>query len=211
MRWMPARPHRKTIAATEKLIRQAEELLKSNRYDTDEARQLAQEAKYEGQHAITLHQTITTFKKSEHTLEDLITTYEGYLATVGKAVDMTARFDGGPDNAVNSLTAEIAKREAQSNKDRETIKRQEEEIVTLKQQVASMEGRLGYTDRSRARTETQDRDPEASGRDVRRGVRDVHQTGRHRPPRRSERHHPALRPDLPCRARTPSNHSSSAC
>jgi OmpA-OmpF porin, OOP family len=132
-----------TIAATEKLIRQAEELLRSNRYDTDEARQLAQEAKYEGQHAITLHQTITTFKKSDRTLEDLLTTYEGYLATVGKAVDVTARFDGGPDNAVNTLTAEIAKRETQANHDRETIKRQEEEISTLKQQVASMEGRLG--------------------------------------------------------------------
>ncbi len=133
----------RTVAAAEKLIRQAEELLKTNRYDTDEARQIAVEAKYEGQHAITLVQTITSFKKSERTLEDLITSYEGHLATVGKALDMTARFDGGPDAAVNALTAEITKREAQSTKDRETIKRQEEEIVTLKQQIASMEGRLG--------------------------------------------------------------------
>ncbi|MBK7259095.1 MAG: OmpA family protein [Ignavibacteriae bacterium] len=132
-----------TITATEKLIRQAEELLKSNRYDTDEARQLAQEAKYEGQHAITLFQSITAFKKSERTLEDLITTYEGYLTTVGKALDMTARFDGGPDAAVNALTAEINKREAETARERGTIKRQEEEIVTLKQQIASMESRLG--------------------------------------------------------------------
>lgn len=132
-----------TIAATEKLIRQAEELLKSNRYDTDEARQLAQEAKYEGQHAITLYQSITAFKRSERSLEDLITTYEGYLATVGKALDMTVRFDGGPDAAVNALTAEITKRETETARERETIKRQEEEIVTLKQQIASMEGRLG--------------------------------------------------------------------
>ena len=133
----------KTVAATEKLIRQAEELLKSNRYDTDEARQIAQEAKYEGLHAITLFQSITAFKKSEHTLEDLILAYEGHLTTVGKALDMTARFDGGPDAAVNALTAEIGKREAQSAKDRETIKRHEEEIVTLKAQIASMESRVG--------------------------------------------------------------------
>jgi outer membrane protein OmpA-like peptidoglycan-associated protein len=132
-----------TIAATEKLIRQAEELLGSNRYDTDEARQLAQEAKYEGHHAITLFQSITALKRSERTLEELITTYEGYLATVGKSLDMTSRFDGGSEAAVNALTAEITKRESAMAHGRETIKRQEEEIVTLKQQIASMESRLG--------------------------------------------------------------------
>jgi OmpA-OmpF porin, OOP family len=132
-----------TLTATESLIRRAEELLKSNRYDTDEARQVAAEAKYEGQHAITLYQTISAFKTAEQSLEHLILRYEGYLAAIGKSLDMNARFDGGPDAAVSALTAEIGKRESQAAKDRETIKRQEEQIATLKQQIASMESRLG--------------------------------------------------------------------
>lgn len=132
-----------TLANTEKLIQRAEELLKSNRYDTDEARQVAADAKYEGQHALALYQSINAFKTAEQTLEQLILRYEGYLATVGNALEMTPRFDAGPEAAVSGLTAEIGKRESQATKDRETIKRHEEEIATLKQQIASMESRLG--------------------------------------------------------------------
>lgn len=133
----------RTLTATEALIRQAEELLRSNRYDTDEARQIAQEARYQAQHAITLHGTITTFRSSDRTLEDLITSYEAHLAAIGKALEMTPHFDGGPDLAVTALVSEIEKRDARAAADGETIKRQKEEIATLKQQIASMEGRLG--------------------------------------------------------------------
>jgi hypothetical protein len=87
----------RTLANAEKLTTQSEELLKSNRYDTDEARQVAEEAKTEAQHAITLHRAITDFTSSDRTLEDLILQHEGYLAALAKALDITARFDAGPD------------------------------------------------------------------------------------------------------------------
>ena len=48
----------KTLQRAQQLAVQVENLLTQKRYDTDEARQLAQEAKYEAAHAIYLHQTI---------------------------------------------------------------------------------------------------------------------------------------------------------
>ncbi len=132
-----------TLARAEKLTTQVEELLKSNRYDTDEARQVAQEAKYEAQHAITVHQQIENFKKSERTLEDLILGYENQMTTLAKALDIAPRFDSGPEAVTEELSAEIRQREATSLKDAATITQHEEEIANLKQQVASMEARVG--------------------------------------------------------------------
>lgn len=48
-----------------KFASQVEDLLKQNRYDTDEARQLAQEAKYEAAHAIYLHRVIAELKQKD--------------------------------------------------------------------------------------------------------------------------------------------------
>lgn len=134
-------PH--TLAGAQKLIAQVEDLLKQNRYDTDEARQIAQEAKYEAQHAISLHQTITGFNNSDRSLEDLLLQYEGYLASVAQTLELTPRFDSGAEAAANAITAEIISRDSTAIAAAAMINRQNDEISTLKQQVASMEGRLG--------------------------------------------------------------------
>lgn len=133
----------RTLERARNLTVQVEELLKQNRYDTDEARQIAQEAKYEAQHAITLHQTINTFKSSDRTLEDLLLSYEEYLATIAKALELNPRFDSGAEAATTAIVAELAMRDSVATQAAGTINRQLDEISTLKQQVTSMEGRLG--------------------------------------------------------------------
>jgi outer membrane protein OmpA-like peptidoglycan-associated protein len=133
----------KTLEKARMLSMQAEALIKQNRYDTDEARQLAQEAKYEAAHAIYLHQAITKMEKEDKEYEDLMLSAEAPIQKIAGVLDVVARFDTGFETPTKELLAVIEQRESKSRQDAETITRQEGEISNLKQQVASMEGRLG--------------------------------------------------------------------
>ena len=55
----------KTLERARELIKQAEKELNENRYDTDVARSLAQQANYEAKHAIYLHNLIKQMKKDD--------------------------------------------------------------------------------------------------------------------------------------------------
>ncbi len=66
----------KTLEKATQLVKDAEKELSENRYDIDLPRSLAQQAKYEANHAIYLTRFIKDFEESEMTLEDLLLTYE---------------------------------------------------------------------------------------------------------------------------------------
>ena len=83
----------KTLERAKTLTIQVEELLKRNRYDTDSARQLAQEAKYEAAHAVYLHQTIERMKKEDKRYEDAMLEAEEQFQRVAGALGIRARFD----------------------------------------------------------------------------------------------------------------------
>jgi len=133
----------KTLDKAKKLSTQAEVMLKENRYDTDEARQVAQQAKYEAAHAIYLHETITKLKKEDTGYEDVMLAPEEPFRRIANALDVHVEFDRGIDLPAQELIAAINAWEKKSSLLTETVQRQEREIANLKEQVASMEGRLG--------------------------------------------------------------------
>jgi outer membrane protein OmpA-like peptidoglycan-associated protein len=133
----------KTVDKATRLSMQVENLLKQNRYDTDEARQIAQEAKHEAAHALYLHQRIGQLKKEDKSFEDVMLSDEEALRAVAGTLDINARFDKGIEATVKDMVAEINRREAKAAQDDATIKQQESEISSLKQLIASMESRLG--------------------------------------------------------------------
>ncbi|MBI3765034.1 MAG: OmpA family protein [Ignavibacteriales bacterium] len=140
----------KTLEKAERLATRAEELLKQNRYDTDEARQYAQEAKYEAAHAIYLHETIKKMKQADESFEDAMLSAESQFQIVAGALGFLSRFDSGYARPVANALAAIKERDAKVNKNSdallqaaETIRQKETEIDNLKQQVTLMERRLG--------------------------------------------------------------------
>ena len=133
----------KTLARATMLAAQAEALLKQNRYDTDEARQLAQDSKYEAAHAIYLHATIDRMKKAEQTFEDILLSAEEPLRQIAVSMNLGASFDQGFDPVAKAVTPEIRTRDSRASADQETIRQRQREMDNLKQQVTSMEGRLG--------------------------------------------------------------------
>jgi len=140
----------KTLEKAKRLALQVEQLLTQKRYDTDEARQLAQEAKYEATHAIYLHQVITKMEKEDRTFEDALLAAEPPFQRIAGMLGFQARFDSGFEGPVNNTIAAIKEKEARVTKDTESImqaaeviRQKEQENDNLRQQVRSMEGRLG--------------------------------------------------------------------
>lgn len=133
----------RTLDKAKKLSTQVETLLKQNRYDTDEARQLAQEAKYEASHAIYLHQAIAKLKKDDKDFEEVMLMAEEPVKRIAASVDAPVEFDAGFEGPSKEVINAINQLKNKAAQDGQTIKSQESEIANLRQQVASMEGRLG--------------------------------------------------------------------
>ena len=140
----------KTLVKAQRLVTQVEELLTQKRYDTDEARQLAQEAKYEAAHAIYLHRLITDLKKQDKTFEDVLTEAETQFQRVSGPLGVQARFDNGFDGPVAEVNVAIKAKESMTAKNADTLRQltdiiqaKDNEIDNLRQQVTAMERRLG--------------------------------------------------------------------
>ena len=140
----------KTLEKARRLAKQVENLLAQKGYDPDEARQLAQEAKYEAAHALYLHQAIRKMKGEDKTFEDALLMPEPHFQRVAGTLGVQARFDKGYESPVNDVLAALKERDAKTEQDQnklveaaEAIKGKEREAENLRQQIAAMEGRLG--------------------------------------------------------------------
>jgi OOP family OmpA-OmpF porin len=151
----------KTLERARQLTVQVENLLKQKRQSNDEAGRLAQDAKYEGAHALYLHKKIGEMKKKDMAIEDAILDGEGNFKRVASAVGVDPKFDNGYDKPVSDVVAAITQRQSvvdSTIKDLRTrmlqdadslhqyaelVRQREAEIDNLKQQVTSMQTRVG--------------------------------------------------------------------
>ena len=140
----------KTLQNAWRLARQVEGLLKNNRYDTDEARQLAQEAKIEAAHSIYLDRTIEQYKTGEKTFEDVLLIAEAEMKKIAVSLGLNVHFDNGLSGAVADIQKALKERDAKSAGDaealrlaNETVKQKNAEIENIKKQNDLMVQRLG--------------------------------------------------------------------
>lgn len=132
-----------TLAKARSLASRAEELLKANRYDTDEARQVAQQAKTEAAHAIYLDSTIRGLRKQDKGFEQVFLSAEEPMARVAAALDIPVTFEAGFNGPAQAMISAVTGQNAKTSRLEETVKSQEREIANLRQQISSMESRLG--------------------------------------------------------------------
>ena len=85
----------KTLANAELLLKTAETALTENRYDTDQPRDLAKQAKNEGKHAITITEIALAVKEKRLTVEDVVKRYEKPLATIAGEMNLVATLHNG--------------------------------------------------------------------------------------------------------------------
>ncbi|HLB00542.1 MAG TPA: OmpA family protein [Bacteroidota bacterium] len=139
-----------TLERARQLAARTEEMLKQNRYDTDEARELAQEAKYEAAHAIALHQAIVNMKKDDRNFETTLLGIEEQIQRISSALGLKARFDAGYDQPAGEAIEAVKERDRAIDTDATALSTaasdihdKEVENENLRQQISSMEKRVG--------------------------------------------------------------------
>ncbi|MBN2412668.1 OmpA family protein [candidate division KSB1 bacterium] len=145
-----------TFVKAQNLIQESENILNTDRSAQATAREKAEEAKYEANHAIYLSKLIQDKKRDDKNWEELFLSYENELQKVAKDLNMEVNFDGGIINAVQAIefavTAmnddkkELAKELDQTKKDlteqRKKVSTLMSELDATKQQEAGLKEKL---------------------------------------------------------------------
>lgn len=129
----------KTLARAESLLAEAEERLRTDRYDTDLPRSLAREANYEARHSMYLASRIRAVGDRDITNEDLLLDAEASLMQIAGNLDQVVELDNG----FAEPTAAILERIDSLQRDRETLDQREERVAFLEEELARLESQLG--------------------------------------------------------------------
>ena len=135
----------KTLARAESLLADAENRLRTDRYDTDYPRSLAREANYEARHAMYLAERIKAMSGRDLTAEDLLLEAEQPITRIAGELDLVAELDGGYDTATTAILANVDSLEA----DRQRLSQRDERVEFLESEVSSLEARLGEASQQR--------------------------------------------------------------
>lgn len=143
----------KTLARAETLLGQAEKSLNSNRYDTDEPRSLARQAKYEAKHAMYLAATLKPVRDRDVSLEDFALAGEQPISRVADALDLVPEFDQGHKVPTMAITASIEALQ----KDAYELSERRAQILELENELQRLETQLGTQSERLAQQEEQRR------------------------------------------------------
>jgi len=131
-----------TLNFAKTLIKQSENELENSRYDTDKARNLANQAQYEARHALFLNQYVDELDDSDKSLEEIILTVEEPLKKIANRLLINARFDRGFDFVAQSIMDQIAVLNDSLNMQDQQIVALEQENLTLQSENKELRSEL---------------------------------------------------------------------
>lgn len=144
----------KTLSKAKALLMQAEKALTENRYDTDEPRSLARQAKYEAKHAIYLANTLKPLRDRNASLEDFALANEKPVEYIAAILDLVAQMDQGFDATTQEIATKISELQKNSyelSERRNQIMELEAELQNLEQQLGTQSQRLAAQEQQRQR------------------------------------------------------------
>lgn len=130
-----------TLSRAKILFEKAEKLLVENRYDTDEPRQLAREARVEAGHALHLSRAIEKLSRND-TIESLFLRAEAPLRQVGDELDLNPTFEAGLEPAADLIIQEIRRLKKQITGLKQDLADSREQIAALENQSRSLQAEL---------------------------------------------------------------------
>lgn len=96
-----------TLLKAKLLVDKTVSELNNNRYDTDAARILIQQAKYEALHSMYLAKFIKDLSEQDKTFEDVILMYEEPFHKISGQLDLKAEFDEGYEKPTQNIVHSI--------------------------------------------------------------------------------------------------------
>ena len=97
----------KTLAKAKVLVKDAEKALNENRYDTDEARVTARQAKREARHAVYLTGLALRIKDNKLTSEDILLASETPLKRIAGSAGVNITFESGFKRSTDEIVGKI--------------------------------------------------------------------------------------------------------
>ncbi|MBT8078169.1 MAG: OmpA family protein [Gammaproteobacteria bacterium] len=142
----------KTLAKAESMLSQAESALTRDRYDTDEPRSLARQAKYEVKHAMYLARELKPVRDRDISLEDFALANEAPIVSIAGSLDLVAELDEGfdaPTSAIIGRVSELQKDAYELSERRNQIFGLEEELQRLETELGVQSDRLAVQEAQR--------------------------------------------------------------
>lgn len=127
------------------LLADAEKILTSDRSAKSEARQKAEAAAYEIEHAIYLSKIIQALRKDEANWEKLILQYEKYLSQIIAQLGFVPEFNEGFDRPVKSAVDAIINLQKEKQKLANEISNQDQTIESLNGTIMKLKAELDQT------------------------------------------------------------------
>ena len=120
------------------LVKQAEKELSENRYDTDQPRNLAQQAKYQANHALYMSKFIRDFEDSDKSMEYLLLSYEEPVQKIASHFDFDAKFDQPFENTVNDIVQKVVELKTQYQEAQQNNTDLKQEVKYLKEELGGV-------------------------------------------------------------------------
>jgi len=122
-----------TFAKAQALLKEAENILNTDRYNANTAKQRAEQAEYEVRHATYLAEQIKKLRQDEKTWEKLLLGNERMVAEVAAELRFEPQFDGGIEKPLQNI--------------KQAIKGLREDQRSLEQEVNSLNEKLAALDK----------------------------------------------------------------
>jgi OOP family OmpA-OmpF porin len=132
-----------TLQKAEELADKAEKLLVENRYDTDEARQVAQESRYLAELATSMTDTMKKWEDDKVSMEQIVLNSFQPIQKISDALDLNARFHNGVGEPTEAILRKIHRMEQTIASLEQDVTDKDEQIEALTANVTALESQLG--------------------------------------------------------------------
>lgn len=139
-----------TLQQAKDLIANAEKELTENRYDTDLARSLARQAKYEAQHALYLSQVVRNLRDNKDKMEEYLLSTEKPLSQVASTMDIVGSFESGFDKTTNEITKQIQKLQNSNEKLTQNLAERDQQVEMLNARIGELQEKLGGVEKEKS-------------------------------------------------------------
>jgi OOP family OmpA-OmpF porin len=139
-----------TLKKAQDLIAQAEKELNENRYDTDVARSLARQAKYEAQHALYLSNIIKDLRDNRDKMEDFLLSTETPLHKIASTMDLVGSFEAGYDKTTDEIIQNIQTLQDHATKLEQDLAVRDQQVEMLNARIAELEEKLGGVEQEKS-------------------------------------------------------------
>ncbi|MBN2088555.1 OmpA family protein [candidate division KSB1 bacterium] len=133
----------KTFMKSQTLIQEAENILNTDRKKQSLARQKAQSAEYEANHAVYIARLAREFKEDDASWENLLLDQERLIQNIGKSANLeNLRFDNGLSEATTQIVQVLESQRNNIQSLNEELKQKNQEMAERNKEVKELRGEL---------------------------------------------------------------------